>query len=104
MEAKSLRARSESLKSRLPQIKSANRYISLEKATNESLRLIKPNMMISEREDEDSVFCNSIPAVQTDKNIKFLIFRAIFIAERPPAPSNSGFFFKFLGNEVKLIR
>ena len=104
MDSKPPRARSESLKSRLPQIKSHQRFVPSDKLINESLRLIKPNMMIQEQEDEESIAYNGLPAVKTDKALKFLIFRPIFIAERPPMPSNSGYFFKFLGNEVKLIR
>ena len=61
-------------------------------------------MMIQEREDEESMIFNTLPAVKSDQSQKYLIFRQIYIAERPPAPSNSGYFFKFLGNEVKLIR
>jgi tubulin polyglutamylase TTLL5 len=61
-------------------------------------------MMIQEREDEDSLAYNGTPAVKTDTGLKFLIFRPVLLAERPFTHPNTGYMFKFLGNEVKLIR
>jgi tubulin polyglutamylase TTLL5 len=104
MELKPPRARSESLRSRFPRIRSSHKIPSLEKPVNESMRLFKPNMMIPEREDEESTVHNDLPAVKTDQSSKYLIFRQIFLAERPPVPPNTGYYFKFLGAEVKLIR
>lgn len=99
------RARSQSSKSRLPQIRSAHRFIPSDKAMNESFRLYKPNMMIQERDDEDSITFNSnLPAVKSESNSKYLIFRPILFNERPPSQPNVGYMFKFLGGEVKLIR
>lgn len=101
MDYKPPRARSESLRTRLPQLKPTRLQ---SKKSNESTHLIKPVTIIPEREDEESGIFNIPPAVKSDSSSKFLIFRPIYIAERPPAPSNSGFYFKFLGNDVKLIR
>ena len=75
-----------------------------DKGPNDSFRLMKPNMMIQEREDEDSMAYNGTPAVKTDQASKFLIFRPVLLAERPLTHPNTGYMFRFLGNEVKLIR
>lgn len=104
MDSKPPRARSESSKSRLPQIRSTHKFSITDKPSNDSLRLIKPTMMIPEREDEDSLAYNATPAVKTEHPSKFLIFRPILLPERPSSHPNTGYMFKFLGSEVKLIR
>lgn len=104
MDSKPPRARSESSKSRLPQIRSVHKFSITDKPSNDSYRLIKPTMMIPEREDEDSLAYNGTPAVKTEPSSKFLIFRPVLFAERPSSHPNTGYMFKFLGSEVKLIR
>lgn len=108
MDLKPPRSQGEVLSSRLPMLRGARnssiKTLYQDKNSRPLIKLMKEDMLVKENVSEENKQSDIPPAVNLESRSKFLVFRRIFVAERPPPPPNLGYNFKFLGNEVKIIR
>jgi len=95
--------RSLTRKPKLPQIR--NFKTPSEKSFQASrFSFLKSDMMTKEHNQSALTGTEKPPAVNPEMDSKFLNFRPLLASKRPPPPPNKGYFFKFLNNEVKLIK